>query len=352
MNNHMKTSWFLRSAAALALPLAVLLSGCLPEYEELPLTATGEGGESLTSTASSGSTSSVTPTCSGAASGSIPGSPNLDGQIPCTLQGSIDARNLTPSQRTQVAGIKVLKGTLTVASAEQIGYLKALTSVDSLTITNFSGPTLELPARIAVTTELVISGGNATTIKGFGGLTALAGQLSVINLNGLGTIDAFGALTSVGQLNVQQLPALTSLKAFGALTAASTVSFVQLSQLPALPSMIKLTSVNTLSLAGLGNLGSLNSFPALASVTTLSISGLNTVATVAFPALKSVNSLSIDGMAKLSDLEGFGAQLQVKSQLFVCNILMKADQREIWRQKHAPNLQFGKCANGCIGMGC
>lgn len=352
MKHHSKTSWFFRSFGALALPLAILASGCLPEYEELPLTATGEGGESLTGTTSSGSTSSVAPTCSGTASGSIPGTPSLDGQIPCTLQGSIDARNLTPSQRTQVAGIKVLKGTLTVASAEQIGYLKALTSVDNLYIPNFSGPALELPARIGVTTEVLIQGGNTPIIKGFAGVTALAGQLDIEGINGLTTIDAFAALTKAEMLRLYKLPELTSVKGFGAVSQLKGLQLTHLAKLKTLPPMPKVTTLSSLVIGYNPELMALSGLNALTNAATAQFASLDKVSQVSFPALMTVSSFVIDGMALLNDLEGFGAQLVVSSQLQICNILMKADQREVWRLKHAPNVPFAKCANGCIGMGC
>lgn len=338
-----------------AVSAAAALGGCLPQYEELPLTASGEGGESLAAVSggsSAGSANSSAPACSGVASGNIPGSASLDGKIPCTLQGSVDARNLTPSQRTQVAGIKVLKGTLTVGAQADVDGLKALTSVDNLDVVSFSGATLELPARIAVTNELRITGGKLTIIKGFAGVTALAGQLTIDGVASLTTINAFAALTKAGSLHLNQLQNLTSITGFSALTQLKSLQLTHLTKLNQLPQLPKVTSLANLAVGYCPALVTLSGLPGLTNASSLQLNSLDKVSQVSFPALMTVASFSIDGMALLADLGGFGAQLVVSSQLHICNIKMNAEQREAWRKQHAPNLQFSKCANGCIGMGC
>lgn len=353
MTTRLKNNWL--SAMPVAI-LALLLAACLPEYEEPPLTATGEGGESLTGSASGSSSSSgssgAAPSCSGSASGSIPGNNSIAGQIPCTLQGAIDARNLTPSQRTQVAGIKVLKGTLTVSTPAQLDYFKALTSVDNLYFADFNGPSLELPARINVTTEILIHGGNTQIIKGFAGVISLSGQLNIESVNGLASIDAFAALVKAGSLRMDKLPELATIKGFGNLSQLGSLQLTHLQKMTKLPVLPKIKTLSSLMVGYNPELTALSGLPALTNATTAQFSSLDKVTTVSFPALMTVAVLAIDGMALLNDLEGFGAQLVVSSQLKICNILMKADQREVWRKQHAPNLQFDKCANGCIGMGC
>ena len=121
--------------------------------------------------------------------------------------------------------------------------------------------------------------------------------------------------------------------------------------LVALPTFAKLANVALLQVGYMGSLTSLASFPLLTNINSLSLDSLDGITAVSFPVLKTVTSFNVSGMAKLADLEGFGPNLKISSSVQVCNILMKGADREVWKQKHAPGLNFGSCSNGCLGWG-
>lgn len=334
--------------AAIAAVVAVV--GCLPEFDEPPLSATGEALE-VESSSSSGSTTAAATSCDGVYSGGLPAGAKFAGQTPCTINGNVDMGSLSPTERQQITGVKNIQGTLSISAAEHIAQLPALTSVYALSVKSFNSPTLDLPSRIAVQHTITISDGQVTAIKGFGGVKTLAAALTIQSLGNLASIDAFHALTSLKTLTVDQLSELKTFKAFTVLASATSLQFTNCQSLVALPVFAKLTTTANLQVSTMGSLTTLASFPVLTNANSLNISGMDKVPTVAFPMLKSVTNFNVSEMAKLAELEGFGAQLQISSSVQVCNILMKGADREVWKSKHAPGLNFNNCGNGCFGWG-
>ena len=329
------------------------LVGCLPELDEPALTATGEapvGDPAAAATASATGAPKAT-TCTGVYFGNLPGGALFAGQAPCTINGSVEIATMSIAERQQLSGVKNIQGTLYLSAPDQIAQLPALTSVYVLTLNNYNAPILDFPTRVAVQHSIIVSGGQVGQIKGFGGIKTLAGILSLEGMDKLESIDAFHALASVKTLSINNLPELKTLKSFEALTAATSVSIGHCQALTTLPSFGKLPTVALLQLSYLNGLTTVASFPALTTASSLQFSNLNGVTTVSFPALTSVNTFQVSSMAKLSDLEGFGPKLNVVSTVSVCDILMKGTDREVWKQKHAPGMNFEKCSNGCFGWG-
>lgn len=348
-----KFMFSLRSAWLAGVCCSALLAGCLPELDEPPLTATGEApeDEAPSGTGPGGTGAPAATTCTGVYQGNLPGGTKFAGQIPCTINGSVDMGALTADERQQITGVKNIQGTLYIATPAHITQLPALTSVYALTVNSFSGPTLDFPSRITVQHTVTISGGSITALKGFGGVKTLAAALTLQSLGNLQSIDAFPALEAVKTLTVNDLPALTSFKAFAALKSANVLNINNCQALAALPTFGKLASAASLQLGYMASMTTLASFPVLVSANSLSLTSLDGVSTVAFPVLASVSSFNVSGMAKLAELEGFGAQLKITGSIQVCNILMKGADREVWKQKHAPGLNFSNCGNGCFGWG-
>lgn len=348
------TSMISRPLTWIALATALCAaSGCLPEFDEPPLTATGEAPASESPSTSSSATGAApaASSCTGVFSGNLPAGANFAGQTPCTINGNVDMSSLTAAERQQVTGVKNIQGTLFISAPVHISQLPALTSVYALTASGYSSPTLDFPSRIAVQHSITISGGQLNSIKGFGGVKSLAATLTIQSLGSLESIDAFHALGSVKTISVNELSELKIFKGFTVLTTASIVDIANCQALTALPTFGKLTNVAALQIGYMGAMSALASFPVLTSVNSLNVNNLDAVASVSFPALKTVTSFHVSGMAKLADLEGFGPELKIVSSVLVCNILMKGADREVWKAKHAPTLNFSACSNGCFGWG-
>ncbi len=357
----------MRQSFARVAAFAWLLCGCLPLVEDPPLTATGEapvgwapgkispvgGGADATS---SGKVTTAT-VCSGVYSGNLPPStPSGLTTSPCTVTGVVHVASLSPAHLGQLAKTTSI-GSLSIGSQGDFSKLPALRTVATLTAIGVADAVFAAPATLDVTHSISISG-TMTSIAGFVGVKNLAGTLQLVNLPKVKTISGFNNLGTVASMTISGSPALAQISGFESLTVAQNLAFADFKMITTGTSTsgiafkpLNIVTIGLLTLSNCQGWGTINVFQKATKIQKLQMTAMQGTSNLIFNNLTQVESLFLTEIQDLHSLDGLGANLQVTSGVVLCDIGMSAAEREAWRLKHAPNLQFALCATGCKGEG-
>jgi hypothetical protein len=331
-------------------------SGCLPELEDPPLTATGEAPPEWT-VSGSGNTSSLgggsggtanASTCSSTYSGNIQEPPiDLD-PPPCVIQGDVTLY-AAPSAKLQalLAQVNRIDGTLSIRGDVVLETaLPKLTSVSSLKV--YQGglsKKLSIPKSWTQLGALQVFDTELSAVEGGANLAAL-GSLSITFNKKLISINLLAKAKTVGSVKIASNAMLKNLTLAPQATSAGAIDIVDNLQLSDIAPMDALSQAPSVLVDNCPMLNNVLFLPALASSGSLTLSRLPGKQ-VQLPALKQVGALSLNGLTALQALEPIGP-LQVSQSVRICVPMVLCALREAWLQKHAPGLSPQTCTQSNV----
>lgn len=337
---------------ALCCVSALGAAGCVPEWEEAPLTPTGAAGDN----SSAGSSAGKAVPCSGSYAGAITAGMNLDIQPPCTVGDVVleEVPQETSNVYTVLRGIKTVTGRLTLRPGVSIDtYMPALTSVGTLEVTGTNGntPKFHIPARIKSLGSLVVNNTDISELTGGDGITAMTGSIDIGQNSNLTSISALNKLATAEDIRLNQANALTKLDAFKALKSAKSLLFSNLGSMTTLPAIAVETVSDAIDIRYCGALTKIDGFAKVSKLNRLNISYNGALTSVSFPALTEVNFLTLAYNDALPTIPF--TTLQVKNTYQICVKLMDCADWTKWTADYAASATYSKCqpvSEQCAGL--
>lgn len=347
--------------AILVVSLASL--GCLPQYEDPPLTATGEapenwsassskttttGGDADVKSTTDTSTGTSGSTCSGTFNGTLTESSVQPTKPPCVVAGTVSVGKVPGTKfRATLAGIQEIGILGLNADVDLSTFFPKLTKVGNLQISGGgSGQSMQIPYWLTSLGKLSVSNTALVSFNGNNAVTS-AETIGVSGNNFLTTFNGFPNMTVLTDLVVTNNPALTDLNGFMSIQSLHQLEMDLGPKLTGLGSFSSLKAVTfDFTISG-SQLQVVGQFPQLSTVASWSMGGMPEVTALNFPPLTTVKSFAMGNMAKLASLDGLGA-VTLTGTPMICLANMPCAALDAWVAQHAP----GKTNSGCGATTC
>ncbi|MBI5608606.1 MAG: hypothetical protein HY902_06970 [Deltaproteobacteria bacterium] len=320
--------------------VSLTLVACLPQYEDPPLTATGEAGEAVKSSSSSssttggGTTETTTGTCSGVVTGNLSETSTMPNPPPCTVNGTVTVSKVPSAKfKAVLVQIKSISALNLSADVDFTSTFPKLATVATFQVNGGgAGKTMTLPNTLKTIQTLSVSG---TQLLQFNGNGSVVGMQSFVVDNNpqLKAVSGFPSAKNLGSLYLDHCPEITSFTGFHGIFQLTDLHIDHVGKLSNLGAFTALTNITTALQIGSTALTQLNQFQQLQTVPTLTLYQMPAMASPQFPNLTTVSTLNLVDMPQVSSMNGFD-KAQVSKQATICVSSVPCTELNNWLAKH------------------